>query len=136
MENGYKTKQKGEILNYLKNNIHRQLTCDEITEGMKAEGLGVGKTTVYRFIVKLHSQGKVRKIIDDDGKGARFQFIDKDMDCNDHLHFKCLSCGEFHHLGCNFMKGVSEHLSSQHHFKIDNSKTVIYGICEKCNAGE
>ncbi len=134
--NTYKTRQKMDILNFLKININRQLTCVEITDGMKAEGYAVGKTTVYRYLTRLHSEGSVRKISDQAGKGAKYQYIDKSMDCADHLHFKCLSCGDFHHLSCSFMKGISEHLSSHHSFTVDNSKTIIYGLCEKCSVKE
>lgn len=129
----YNTKQKQLILNFLKNNHHRLLTCDEISENMKRNGTPVGKTTVYRYVLKLKDEGMVRRIIDENDKIARFQYIDEALDCDGHMHLRCLSCGDFHHLSCDFMEGVSRHLSEHHSFRIDNKKTVIYGLCEKCS---
>ncbi len=132
MNGTYKTKQKKFIENFLKENIGRQFTCDEISDELRIKGTPVGKTTVYRYVEKLVSEGKARKITDGINKSAQFQYIDENMDCHSHMHLKCLKCGEFIHLGCDFLSGVNEHIYEHHRFKVDNSKTVLFGLCEKC----
>lgn len=129
----YNTKQKKLIKTILTDNKHRQLTCDEISDMLKNEGTPVGKTTVYRFLQKLSESGEVRKFTDTDGKSTSFQYIDKELNCEGHLHLRCTECGKLFHLGCDFMNGVGEHIQKHHRFKIDNSKTVILGLCENCN---
>ena len=128
----YNTKQKKLIEDFLQKNIERQFTCDEISAFLKNQGTPVGKTTVYRYVEKLAAEGRIRKIIGGAVKSAQYQYIDEAMNCNSHMHLKCLACGEFIHLGCNFMSGVNEHIFEHHRFRVDNSKTVIYGLCEKC----
>ena len=71
-------------------------------------------------------------IQDETKKSAAYQLLDKEMDCGGHMHLKCTECGEFHHLGCDFMSSVGEHVLSHHKFRIDNSKTLIYGLCGDC----
>ena len=132
MSSTYNTKQKQHILSLLSRNADQQLTCDDIAEMLKGNGTPVGKSTVYRYLLKLEEEGKVRKFIEN-SKCAYFRYIENTEDCNGHLHLKCLSCGDFIHLDCELMDDISVHLVKDHHFKIDNSKTVLYGLCENCN---
>ncbi len=131
----YNTKQKQIIYEFLLENKARLLTCDEIADGLKECGTPVGKATLYRFLDSLVSSSDARKISDDKKKCAAYQLLDKEMNCNSHMHLKCTECGELHHLGCEFMDSVGEHIFSHHKFRIDNAKTVIYGICGKCSEG-
>lgn len=132
MSSTYNTKQKQLILEFLSKNSEGHYTCDEIGEMLKQNGTPVGKSTVYRYLIKLQSEGKVRKF-SDNGKSASFSYVENTEECSGHMHLKCLCCGEFVHLECNLMNNVSNHLKNDHQFKIDNTKTVLYGICGKCS---
>lgn len=129
----YNTKQKKTIEAFLKENVKEQFTCEEISDTLKKRGTPVGKTTVYRYIEKLVHEGKVHKITGGISKSAQFQYIDEGMECHRHMHLKCLKCGEFIHLGCEFLTEVNEHIYEHHRFRVDNSKTVLYGLCDKCS---
>lgn len=128
----YNTKQKQVIYDYLLSNREKLLSCDEISDELKSMGTPVGKATLYRFLDSLVSSGDARKITDEAKKSAAYQLLDKDMNCHGHMHLKCTCCGALTHLGCDFMSTVGEHILKHHKFKIDNSKTLIYGICEDC----
>ncbi len=128
----YNTKQKKLIYNLISDNKHMQLSCDCIVDILKKNGTPVGKATVYRFLENLAEKGEVRKFIDPESKIASFQYIDKELNCQGHMHLKCINCGKLFHLSCEYMSDVSEHIMKHHSFKIDNSKTVILGCCEKC----
>ena len=132
----YNTRQKQVIYEYLLSNREKLLSCDEISDNLKAMGTPVGKATLYRFLDSLVSSGDARKIADDGKKSAAYQLLDKDMNCHGHMHLKCTCCGALTHLGCDFMSTVGEHILKHHKFKIDNSKTLIYGICEDCYGKE
>lgn len=132
MASTYNTKQKQLILSLLSENHDKQFTCEEIAEMLKSNGTPVGKSTVYRYLIKMQSEGKVRKFTEN-SKSAFFRFVENTEECSGHLHLKCLSCGDFVHLSCTLMDDVSSHLIKDHHFRIDNSKTVLYGLCENCS---
>lgn len=134
--NTYNTKQKQLISQILTDNMSKDLTCDEIADILKKNGTPVGKATLYRFLENLSQKGLVRKTVSAGTKSATFQLVDKEMCCDSHLHLKCTECGKLIHLGCDFMNGVSSHLLEHHKFKIDNSQTVILGVCENCGKGE
>ena len=129
----YNTKQKQIIYSFLKDNANNFLTCDEIYDGLKKQSNPVGKATLYRFLDMLVSSGDARKVIDDNKKCAAYQLLDKEMNCDGHMHLKCTCCGSLVHLGCDFMHSVGEHILKHHEFRIDNSKTLIYGLCSKCS---
>ena len=131
----YNTKQKRCILSLLEDNKERQFSCDEITELLKSNGTPVGKTTVYRFLDCLEKSGQVRKYTDTDSKISSYQYIDEQLNCQEHMHLRCTNCGGLVHLGCDFMSEVGRHILEHHKFRVDNSKTVILGLCENC-AGE
>ncbi|MCM1363609.1 MAG: transcriptional repressor [Faecalibacterium sp.] len=128
----YKTKQREVILECLKEHMEQAYTIDEITQMLKEKGESVGRTTVYRYIDFLAENGKVRKFLSANGKSATYQFIEHYDDCCEHMHLKCVECGKFVHLGCDFMSGVCSHIMEHHNFKVDNSKTTILGICKEC----
>ena len=129
----YNTKQKQTIYEFLENNCDVFMSCDEILDSLKASGTPVGKATLYRFLDNLVSSGDARKVLDDSKKSAAYQLLDKNLNCESHMHLKCTGCGSIVHLGCDFMHSVGEHILNHHNFTIDNSKTLIYGLCSKCN---
>lgn len=135
-DNGYKTKQRSAILDCLKENCESSMTVEEISDFMKGEGYTVGKTTVYRYIEKLVQTGEVRKFVAGNGKSATFQFIERHHDCNEHIHLKCVNCGRFIHLDCELMENVNKHIFEHHKFMVDNSKSLLFGLCEKCIGDE
>ena len=129
----YNTKQKQTIYEFLENNCDVFMSCDEILDSLKASGTPVGKATLYRFLDNLVSSGDARKVVDDGKKSAAYRLVDKAMNCDGHMHLKCTCCGRLEHLGCEFMDSVGLHILEHHQFKIDNSKTMIYGLCGDCS---
>lgn len=132
----YNTRQKQIIYEFLSNNSDVFMSCDEILDRLKMLGSPVGKATLYRFLDNLVSSGDARKVVDDGKKSAAYRLIDKSMNCDGHMHLKCTGCGCLVHLGCDFMSSVGQHILEHHQFKIDNSKTMIYGLCADCSEKE
>lgn len=131
-ENTYKTKQKSIILKLLQDNSENSFTIDEIVALLKESGESVGRTTVYRFVERLFESGEVRRFYEGRKSGATYQYVEKDNNCQDHMHLKCTECGKLIHLGCDFMNGVCTHIEEHHKFFVNNSKTTILGVCEAC----
>lgn len=131
----YRTKQREIILDYLKKCQDGHVTIDEVTDHLKNEGNKVGRTTIYRYMEKLADEGFLRKYYIEEGVGACYQYQGDDVSCRNHFHLKCVKCGKLFHVSCDFLQQIEEHVYEHHHFLVDNSKTVLYGICEDCQAG-
>ena len=129
----YKTKQRTEVLNCLTANKEKHMTADEIVEQLKKSIAEVGKTTVYRTLEKLIEEGQVRKYISEEGKSACYQYVDENGECKQHFHLKCVRCGKLYHLECDYLTELERHVYEHHKFSVDNTKTVLYGICEACS---
>ncbi|MGN0613875.1 MAG: Fur family transcriptional regulator [Porcipelethomonas sp.] len=128
----YKTRQKEIILNLFKENKDRHLTAAEIVNHINSSTEKIGTATVYRYLDKLVSSGVIRKYFLDDKSSACYQYIEENEECHEHFHLKCLECGALIHIDCDYMKSLGEHILSGHGFKIDNSRTVLYGRCKNC----
>ena len=121
----YRTKQKEQILNCLVRNKDRHITADEIILALNRDKPLAGKTTVYRYLDTLVSQGTVRRYFVEGGKSACYQYMEPDGMCRRHFHLKCVDCGRLFHMECDYMGGLDSHIREHHNFQVDNTKTVL-----------
>lgn len=131
-QKSYKTRQREQILNCLTENSTKHMTADEIVDWLKEHQTDVGKATVYRTLDKLIEEGRARKYICEEGKSACYQYIDEQGECHKHFHLKCVECGRLFHLECDYLSDLEQHILKHHNFVVDNTKTVLYGVCEDC----
>ena len=112
MTSEYKTKQKDCLLNVLKEHKDSILSCDDIYMLLVKENKKIGIATLYRQLEKLVESGVIRKYKAEFTNKYLYQYIDKECQCEDHLHMICIE--------------------EKHHFKVMSSKVVLYGLCEDC----
>ena len=127
----YNTKQKQILIDYFIKNSDKHYSIKEITDAVS--DYKIGKSTVYRLIDKMTKDGSVRRFNGNDGKSVLYQYIGNNHGCDKHFHLKCTKCGLLIHLECEYMNRFNKHIEADHKFEIDNSKTLIYGICSNCN---
>ncbi len=126
----YKTKQGTLVLECFKKNKGVHLTIDDISSFLKNSGTPVGISTIYRQVQKLVDEAVVTKYNLDNESSCCYQY--NGNNCKMHFHLKCTVCMELIHASCEFMESVEGHIFSHHGFKVDNSRTVFYGICQSC----
>lgn len=130
--NGYKTRQREAILNYMVEHKNSHVTVNQLSDYFESKGTPIGVTTIYRHLEKLLEQNLVRKYSTGGSNGACFQYAPRDKECREHFHFMCEKCGCLFHLECERMAELYSDIFSKHGFRIDPFRTVIYGICQKC----
>lgn len=129
----YKTKQSQEILSCLQFYRGAHVTVPMISQYLMEHGNSVGVATIYRQLEKLEKDGLVRKYILDGKAGACFQYIDEEHgSCEEHYHLKCETCGRLIHLQCKTLDSMADHIFTDHGFKVNSMKTVLYGTCQEC----
>ena len=131
---GYKTKNQGELIDYLKTIPGRHVTAGEICTCMKNRGSTIGTATVYRQLEKLVSEGTINKYIVDEGSSACYEYVPGAEHCSTEncYHLKCSSCGKLIHLECHEVAILTEHIKEHHGFTVDPRRTVFYGTCPDC----
>lgn len=128
----YKTKQRAQVIGCLKQNKDKHMTVEMLMKYLASSGAEVGRATIYRTLDKLCREGIIRRYELTVDNSACYQYIDEQSDCSDHFHLKCERCGELIHLDCDHISDLSKHILTDHKFKVNNTKTVLYGLCEKC----
>ena len=74
----------------------------------------------------------LRKYTIDTRSCACYEYLRQDGGCKRHFHLKCTKCEKLFHVTCEHLDGIEEHILEHHGFQIDQSKTVLYGLCEDC----
>ena len=122
-----KTHSKTEILEVLKSSGNA-LSHDMIQANLKSD---IDRATIYRVLNRFCEDGKVHKIVGDDGK-QYFAICSncgekKQVHSHNHIHFKCLQCGKVECLE----KDISVALPEGYVAKVHN--LVISGFCSECS---
>ncbi len=135
MKNGYKTKLKQRITELFRSREQELLSASDIYGILKEQGVSINRTTVYRNLDSLYSDGVLLRFSDGERGIATYKYSGESGGCRGHLHLKCTECGEIVHLDCDFMSEIQEHTKRSHGFCISCEQSVILGKCKKC-AGE
>ncbi|MBQ5952323.1 MAG: transcriptional repressor [Lachnospiraceae bacterium] len=133
----YKTKQREELLEYLKTVPGVHVTAADVVEYFHKKGRVIGTSTVYRQLERMVDEGIVGKYSTGAGAPACFAYLAQACDpegvC---FHCKCEKCGRLIHLHCEELAQIGDHLLKEHAFVLDPMRTVFYGICEACRGGK
>ena len=78
---GYNTKTRQLILDYLINNRQHAVSASNILEHLEALGASPNPTTVYRYLDKLAGEQRIMKYVADKGEKAVFQYVDEGRHC-------------------------------------------------------
>lgn len=132
LKNKYNTKQREKILAFLKENEDKNITAEEILSYFSNIGESIGKATVYRYLNNLVKENIIKKYLDENKNCSCYQYVNNE-NCNEHYHLKCEKCNKIIHLECEEFKDIQKHIAKQHEFELNTIKTVLYGICKKCN---
>lgn len=131
MRGEYSTRQKRELLKFLKEHDLENFSVDELTFRMQDQGTPIGRTTVYRYLEGLAEQGNIRKYQNAQGM-TQYQHVEDQSRCGSHFHMMCKVCGALYHVDCRLMRSLADHVSQEHGFLLDPSETVLVGVCAKC----
>ena len=139
MAGTYKTAGRQRLLDFLQCHPDRQFLVDElVSELNRAHESTQGKSsksTLYRHLAELCGEGTVRKYRGDTQSAYVYQYVGQ-RDCCHHFHLKCVSCGALIHLECAVSEELLTHIQSDHHFRVDSGRSILYGMCEDCASVE
>ena len=132
----YKTAGRQRLLEFLESRPDCQFTVEELCHEMdRQDGETSRKSTVYRHLSELCDEGLARKYRSDTQSAYVYQYVGRG-DCCHHFHLKCVSCGELIHLECAVSQELLAHIQSDHGFRVDSGRSILYGVCETCSRTE
>ncbi|MGX8707078.1 MAG: Fur family transcriptional regulator, partial [bacterium] len=118
MRGEYSTRQKRELLRFIKEGGMRHFSVDDVVFELEERGEKVGRTTVYRYLEQLAEQGTVRKYQNAQGV-TQYQHVPDADACDGHFHMMCARCGNLLHVDCRLMGELTAHLMADHGFELD-----------------
>ena len=131
MRGEYNTRQKRELLRFLKERDMQHFSVDDVVFEMQEKGEKVGRSTVYRYLEQLAEQGAVRKYQSVQGV-TQYQHVENAARCDAHFHMMCSRCGNLFHVDCRLMGALAQHLMADHGFMLDPRETILVGLCAVC----
>lgn len=130
----YTTRQRRVLLDFLGSHPDRGFSVEELYEELAAccpSDRLPGKSTLYRLIPKLVSEGLVKRFSGEQGRQFRYQIVPcKSREA--HLHLKCTSCGSLLHLDHAASEQIMDEVLEQSAFSLDQKETVLFGVCKNC----
>lgn len=128
------TKQGKLVLECFEKNSGKHLRAEDISEILKSSGNAVSTATIYRQLERLTDIGYIRKFISSPDEPACYQYTDTDTqkECHNHFHLKCVICNKLFHVSCEYLEKLDKHINEHHGFIVDNTRTVLYGVCKEC----
>lgn len=125
----YTTEQRKQLLSFLKEHCDQQFSIEEIAEQL-CDGKNISISAVYRNMNKLVAEGAAARFAREGSRKFLYQYVG-DRDCKDHLHLKCVKCGQIFHMDGESMEAVLGSVR-RNHFEVDKKSTILYGSCDTC----
>ena len=132
LQKSYHTKTTDLISQFITQRQEKSFTAGELSEYLRANGVDVNKTTVYRNLDKMTENGQLIKHKSMISDGFVYQTVDDENHCAEHIHFQCCKCGSVVHLDdektVEYLRSVSASLG----LEIDLHLSSLNGLCKKC----
>ena len=126
----YLTGQRKILIDYLSSHSDRYFSVDDIVREVCSDG-SISKSAVYRNIDMLVREGALQKSAEKGSRRFLYRYVNCEQ-CTSHLHMKCIECGCIYHMDDEETGRILSAVALGSSFKIDEKKTVLYGMCVKC----
>lgn len=123
----YHTQQRKLLLAFFAKQADKQFTIDDLERSVE----GVSISAIYRNINQMVEDGIVRRFQKESGRKFLYQYIGGRA-CAQHLHLTCSGCGAILHMDQETSEMLIEAVSKSTDFKLDQSKTMLFGYCASC----
>lgn len=127
----YQTKQKDLLLELIVSYQSKPFSAADLLEKVQDLEISPSRATIYRLLDDLEKQGTIRKYFLENQPVSLFQYIEH-LNCHQHFHAVCDSCGVLYHIECEEVHHIIDHLNKQHHFSVNIESSVFHGLCANC----
>jgi Fur family ferric uptake transcriptional regulator len=128
MQKRRSTRQRSAILQLLQE-AESFLSAQELYDALRAKGLKVGLTTVYRNLQMLADTGEVDVVRREDGE-SMFRRCEAG---EHHHHLVCRSCGYTVELANDELETWATSLAKKHRFSEVTHDLELFGLCRTCS---
>lgn len=127
----YQTKPRMLLLNFFEEHCDAEYSIDAIAEELSGIS-DISLSAVYRNVDKMVSDGILKKVAKTGSRKFLYQYVGAKK-CSGHLHLQCTKCGDISHMENGADEQKLKTTLQKNGFLVDENKTMLYGICKKCN---
>lgn len=133
----YETRQRRALLDFLNAHPDGAFSVEELHTELCASAPDEpvpGKSTLYRLMGKLVSEGLVKRFPGEHGRQFSYQIVACEAcgACDAHLHLKCTACGCLYHMDHAVSERIMSEVLMRSDFSLDERETVLFGVCSEC----
>ena len=110
----------------------QHLSAEELYARVKKVHPGIGYATVYRTLKLFAEAGLAQERRFEDGF-TRYEHTNPDAH---HDHLICKNCGVILEFENERIEALQQDVARKHHFKVQNHKLELYGLCAGCQKKE
>lgn len=125
----YITSQRKKLIDFFNDNPDRQFTVKEITASLNDRS--ISQSAIYRNLVAMEEENMILRTVKEGSRECYFQYTYIES-CQNCIHMTCVKCGKTFHVDTGIVHTMIDSVYAKNGFKIDRSKTVLYGVCDKC----
>lgn len=127
----YQTMQRKILINFLEANPDIQFSAKQIFNVLSSTSISL--SAVYRNLASMEADGVINRFTKEGSREIFYQYINSDI-CRNSIHLVCTKCNKTFHLNPEEMKCMIEGIEKSEGFIVDNTKSILYGICKDCNS--
>jgi len=120
------TLQRQFILEVLTNS-KKHPSIDEIYIEIQKKYPAISKTTIYRNLKQLATDGVIGKVLFQDGL-ERY-----DIRADQHYHYQCKNCDRIYDIDIPYLKNIDKEVQKKFGLNVDKHDVIFTGLCSKCN---
>lgn len=122
------TKQRAAITSLL-DQLDEFRSAQELHEKLRAEGEGIGLTTVYRTLQSLSDAGEIDVLHTGNGEAMY-----RRCSAHHHHHLVCRHCGSTAEVEGPAVEKWADRVAADHGFSEVSHTVEIFGVCAQCTA--
>ncbi len=126
----YSTDQRKTLRMFFMENNHETFSAKQIEEKLKNSNISI--SAIYRNLALMEKDGELCRIAGQNSRETLYQFNHTES-CSGALHLVCDKCSITKHLNKYVSELISNMALDNFGFKVNNQKTIIYGLCENCS---
>ena len=107
--------------------LHNHPTMEDVYEHVRRQHPGIGRTTVYRNLLQLAEEGKIRSVA---MPVSPMRYDDRTAA---HYHFRCRQCGTVLDVDADSENGFEGRIKVPEGVLIETHDIVFGGLCHRCN---
>ena len=125
----YQTTQRKILTEFLQSHPDVQFSAKQIYQNLADTTISI--SAVYRNLASLEADGLINRFTKEGSREAFYQYFHDDI-CRNSIHLVCIKCNRTYHMDPDEMKRMIEGIQKSDGFMVNNTKTILYGICKQC----